>query len=273
MATILTRAGKASPLAASEYDDSLKRETTSVSGAHTVVAANNRSTVEYTGSGGHTITLPDCSTIKSTEDTGDFQVTIKHGGTGILAIDFAASDTVDGVDQALALNANESVTLKAGTGDDWMIVSEYRLITGVRAYRTANQAHDSGSSGTWDTVIYNVVTNGYNHGTALNTTTGLITLPSWADYFKVNASLGFVAHATGAYRSIALSTGADTDGSTIFEYGSRFAPTAAFVTPVAVNTGWIPASVASSFYVLSYQDSLTALEMVATYMKLYVEFK
>lgn len=274
MATIITRAGKGSALSADEYDENLNQETNAQSGNYTVTTADNRSTVEYTGSGSESITLPDASTLLAAEDTGAFQVTVKHGGSGTLTIAFNTGDTVDGVDVDLTLQPDESVTLKCGSvTDDWMIVNDHRLVTGIRAYRTANQAHDSGSSGTWDTVIYNVVTNGFNHGTALNTTSGLITLPTWARYFKVNAALGFTAHATGAYRSIALATGSDTDGSTIFEYGTRFAPTAAFVTPVTVNTGWIPASVAASFYVLSYQDSLTALEMVATYMKLYVEFK
>jgi len=273
MPTIRTAAG-GGELTPTEADANMKRQVTAVPGNHSVVTGNNRDTLEYIGSGGESITFPDASTLLASEETGDFQVTIKHGGTGVLTVAFNTGDTVDGVDSDIILSANDCIALKCGSvTDDWMIINKYQPVYGVRAYRTTNQAHNSGSTGSWDPVVYDITTNGYNHGTALNTTTGLVTPPTWAAYFKVNARTAFVANATGDHRSIALATDSSSNGSTIFEYGDRRAPTSAFANVVGISTGWIAKSVIPQFYVMSWQDSTTNLEMEAAFMKLYVQFK
>lgn len=293
MATILTRAGKASALAASEYDDALKRETNTEAGAYTVVAADNRSTVEYTGSGGHTITLPDCSTIKSSEDTGDFQVTIKHGGTGALTVDFAASDTVDGTDEALTLAASEVITLKAGTGDDWMITSRcipdgtagyvMRMgvinpawqppVIGALVHRDSSANVDNG----WDynvnlvgTVIYETV-ECVSNVTATEGATTIITVPSGYSWMQVSGIVQFAANATGARGAQVLQTNAtgDTDVALVPPQMVLFGGVGLSGTPTRIPfaTGWIQVNAGEYYKLGTYQNSGGVLSIEGTHMR------
>lgn len=127
MATLITRAGNAAPLNANQHDENLKRETNPQSGNYTVAADDNRATVEYTGTGGHTITLPDASTLLASEDTGDFQVTIvnRSGNSSSVIIGRTGAGTINGASSNFTLYVNEAATFKCGsTTDDWMIVSQ-----------------------------------------------------------------------------------------------------------------------------------------------------
>ena len=255
MATIITRAGKATALAASEYDDALKRETTTKSGSYTVVAADNRSTIEYTSTGTHTITLPDCSTIKSTEDTGDFEVTIKHGGTGSLTVDFAASDTVDGTDEALTLAPSEVITLKAGTGDDWMITSRC-IPDGTLGYIMRMGAINP----TWGVpIIQETVDNPSGEASSPFTS-----IPSWVTRIVVKVA---VLKTDGSVvPRIQLG---DSGGYEAADYvGTVITHTAAGNNAAALDTGfdmavsWTSASVVQGMYTLELLNAATNLWVI-----------
>ena len=132
MTTILTAAGKGAKLTPTEADALFYREVNPQAGNYTVDTGDNLATIEYTGSGGHSITLPDASTLLAAEDTGAFETRIKNGGTGTLTVAFNTGDTADGVDADITLQINDCITLKCGSvTDDWMIVSLYSEYNGV----------------------------------------------------------------------------------------------------------------------------------------------
>lgn len=126
MPEIITAAGKGAELTPTQADSLFYREVNPQSGNYTVDTGDNLATVEYTGSGGHTITLPDASTLLAAEDTGAFMVRIKHGGTGTLTVARDTGDTVDGGAANITLIENGCVTLKCGSvADDWMVLDNY----------------------------------------------------------------------------------------------------------------------------------------------------
>ena len=64
--------------------------------------------------------MPDAAAVVAAADTGDFQVTIKNTGTGVITIArTTALDTIDGTAADITLGAKKSVSIKgnqAGTG-------------------------------------------------------------------------------------------------------------------------------------------------------------
>lgn len=132
MPKILTAAGKGAELTPTEADSLFYREVNPQSVSYTVDTGDNLATIEYTGAGGHTITLPDVSTLLAAEDTGAFMVRIKHGGTGTLTVARGTGNTIEGAAANITLNENGCVTLKAGSvADDWMVVSRYNQLSGT----------------------------------------------------------------------------------------------------------------------------------------------
>ena len=128
MPTILTRAGKASALTHNEMDTNLKQPSQTKSGAYTVAESDNRSCIEYSGSGSQDFTMPDVATVVAAADTGDFEVTIKNVGTGTLGVtNTTGADTIDGSTVDLTIGINGSVTLKANQGGDgYNVIKESR---------------------------------------------------------------------------------------------------------------------------------------------------
>lgn len=170
MATLITRAGNAAPLNANQHDENLKRETNPQSGNYTVAADDNRATVEYTGTGGHTITLPDASTLLASEDTGDFQVTIvnRSGNSSSVIIGRTGAGTINGAASNFTLYVNEAATFKCGsTTDDWMIVSQ-------------------SFGGARDTVVFGTLDSGPTFGTTYYCTISGET-SGFADEYRVRA--------------------------------------------------------------------------------------
>lgn len=86
---------------------------TAVSGNTTL--DSNYHTVNYTGAGGHTITLPTV-----TGNVGRVFI-IKNTGAGSLTVSRAGSDTIDGA-TTLTLTTKQCVTLVADTATTWLVV-------------------------------------------------------------------------------------------------------------------------------------------------------
>jgi len=84
---------------------------TSYSGNQTLVATETYA--RYTGSGGHTFTLP------SATGAGTVLI-IKHKGSGNLTVSRAGSDTIDG-NTSVILNTGDSLLLIDGATNSWEI--------------------------------------------------------------------------------------------------------------------------------------------------------
>lgn len=272
MATLITRAGNAAALSANQHDENLKRETNPQSGNYTVVADDNRATVEYTGTGSHTITLPDVSTLLAGEDTGDFQVTIKNNGTGKVTVAPAALNTLDGVDEDYVLLVDESVTLKAGSvADDWMVVSMYRNpVVGAYLYTNATQ---SIATATWtglnhNTVVYEHVECVASSGSPART---VITVPAGYSWMRVTSSAMFDSNATGA-RAMRLVTGAEAELTPPVQ-ASMGAATDATAVVVNLDSGWISVTPADTYNVQVWHNRGSALDVRANYTRTTVEFQ
>lgn len=123
MSSIITRAGKGSALTHNEMDTNLKTGAQAKTGAYTVVEGDNRDTVECSGT--FAVTMPDVATVAAAADTGDFEVTIKNTGSGVITIDrTTGADTIDGTAADLTLAANDFYTLKTNqAGDGYNIIS------------------------------------------------------------------------------------------------------------------------------------------------------
>jgi len=125
MSNITLRATKGVDLTQSELDANFKKAAQAKISNYTIVEADNRDTVEFTGT--FTATLPDATAIAAASDTGDFEVTIKNISTGTITIGRAnALDTIDGTAADISLTENEFACLKvnqAGTGYNIISIS------------------------------------------------------------------------------------------------------------------------------------------------------
>jgi len=120
MSNLVTRATKGSALTHNEMDTNWKQGAQTKATVYTIAEGDNRDTIEYSGTGSEAFTLPDAATIAAAADTGDFEVTIKHVGTGTLSVTcLTGTDTIDGSTSDVTLEPQESRTFKldqAGTG-------------------------------------------------------------------------------------------------------------------------------------------------------------
>jgi len=288
MATILSIAGKGSELTANEYDENIKQETRAVTGNDNVVTGDNRATCEYTGSGGHTLSVPDGSTLVGAEDTGDFEVTVKHGGAGALTVGFATGNTCDGVDADLTLRPNESVKLKYGSvADDWMVIGmalpkgtagyilrddgtndlpQWSLpVVDALRYRSTDINHTS--SGNWVTLALNSETRDPTNALSSTTT---ITVPSGYTWMKVQGNVRFDSNATGV-RAVRL---VDSIGNNLSPGVQTLLPAGtSSVFDVPLESYWVAVVAAETYSVEALQSSGGTLAILADYTYLNVEFK
>lgn len=262
MPTIRTAAGKGAKLTPTEADANMKRTSTVKTSNYTLDNTHNREIHELGGSVTQ-VTLPDVSA--TAPEVGDWRITLIN--TLSASVTVARNGlTIDGMSSDLILPGKQRVTLVMNDAESGFYVVGSRLLSSLRATLSSNTAHSN--SGGYQEVIFNSET--YDHASANNTSTGLVTVPSGSAYFKVNAIVFFDTNATGV-RVVALST--STSSVDIFEQGQHVPATGASnATTPMINTGWIPVSVASSFYVIAYQNSGGNLNMT-TNSRLYVEFK
>jgi hypothetical protein len=125
MSTVTTRAGKGSALTHNELDANFKTAAQTKAAAYTIAESDNRDTVEYSGAGAEAFTLPDAATVVAASDTGDFEVTVKHKGAGVLTVGrTTGADTIDGTAADITLAVNDSVVLKVNqAGDGYNIIA------------------------------------------------------------------------------------------------------------------------------------------------------
>lgn len=200
---------------------------------------------------------------------GDTTVTVDFDSTEMAGTLTVAAVAFDPTNKPLSFAAFPTGTAGYMLRSDGTDTAWTQPVYGIRAYRGTNQSH--GTSNTHVAVVFDTET--YDHGTAINASTGLISVPTGYTWYKVNCTVEFAANTTG-YRSLALATTTDSSGSTRFERGdTNNAATGGLTTRLNINTGWIPSSVASSFYVMAFQNSGGALNMLADQTKLYVEFR
>lgn len=164
MSTILTRAGKGSALTHTEMDTRTKQAAQTKAGAYSIAESDNRDTIEYSGSGGDDFTMPDVATVVAAADTGDFEVTFKHVGTGVLGItNTTGADTIDGSTTDIILSPNNSITLKANQGGDgYNIIANrnYGLVTGTLTFSGVSAT----SVGTLQTITHGLGTDDVDFG-------------------------------------------------------------------------------------------------------------
>ena len=89
---------------------------TSYSGSQ--VLTENELFIKYTGTGGHTFTLPAANAKGA--GAGILMI-IKHAGTGSLIVSRAGGDTIDG-DTTFTLSAKDSITLISDASSAWSLV-------------------------------------------------------------------------------------------------------------------------------------------------------
>jgi hypothetical protein len=95
----------------------------SKTGAYTIVATDRNKLIEYTGTGGHTISLTAAATLGN-----GFEVQVRHGGTGAaITIDPNGAETVDGA-ATISVTAGNSVTLVCN-GTNWRTTSKANTAT------------------------------------------------------------------------------------------------------------------------------------------------
>ena len=122
MTTLTTRSGKGSALTHAELDTNFDKGSQAKVGAYTVAESDNRDTIECSGT--FTISLPDATTVLAASDTGDFEVTIKNTGSGVITVDRVTGlDTIDGVASSIDLIENETALLKANQAGNGYIIS------------------------------------------------------------------------------------------------------------------------------------------------------
>src|SRR3990172_9118062 len=116
MTTLTLRDIAGVALTYSQLDNNFKLETNPKSADYTTLKSDNRSTIEYTGTGGHTVTLPTAATILSLVDTADYQVVIKNSSnSGIVYVAAASGDTIDSVSAVRSIPPQGSLLLKVGS--------------------------------------------------------------------------------------------------------------------------------------------------------------
>ncbi|GMR03275.1 MAG: hypothetical protein BMS9Abin21_105 [Thermodesulfovibrionia bacterium] len=119
MTTLTTRSGKGSSLTHAELDANFPQASQTKAGAYTLAESDNRDTVEYSGAGGDSFTLPDAATVAAASDTGDWEVTVHHKGSGVLTIArTTGADTINGTAANDTITANVSVTYKVNQAGD-----------------------------------------------------------------------------------------------------------------------------------------------------------
>jgi len=128
MSTITTRSSKGSALTHAELDANFNKGSQAKVGTYTVLASDNRDTIECNGT--FTISLPDVATVLAASDTGDFEVTIKNTGTGVITIGRATgADTIDGTASDVTITNNQSVVLKADqAGNGYNILADKNVV-------------------------------------------------------------------------------------------------------------------------------------------------
>ncbi len=120
---ITTRASKGTALSHTELDTNFKIAAQAKTDSYIVIAGDNRDTIEVNATSA-TVTLTAASTLLSSVDTGDFEVTLKNThASASVTVARSGSDTIDGA-TTYTLYAGEAATFKinqAGTG--WNVVS------------------------------------------------------------------------------------------------------------------------------------------------------
>ena len=176
MPEIITRTGKASELTYAEMDQNLHRDTQSQAGNYTIQSSDNREVIEYTGAGGHSFTLPDLSTLLTGIDTGDFRVTLKHNGGGVLTIARTGANTIDGVAGDLTLYPGDSVSLAGGTVVDDYIITHRKASEFVTGTATTASIAAGGGTTLFVNVTHNLGTSDLDFGFKVkgNSTLGYI---------------------------------------------------------------------------------------------------
>jgi len=162
MSTITTRSSKGSALTHAELDANFDKVAQAKVGTYTVLVSDNRDTIECSGT--FTISVPDVATVLAASDTGDFEVTIKNTGAGVITVGrITGADTIDGTAANITLIANESVLLKANQAGNGYNISNPNLFkVGVDStVAEINASTDGSTSATattvaaGDRVVYN----------------------------------------------------------------------------------------------------------------------
>ena len=246
MTTIITRAGKGTTLSHVEGDTNLKLGTSTTGINYTVLESDNRNTIEC--SAAVTITMPTASTIISSADTGDFQVTIKNisGGTVTITCN-SGTDTIEGSTDDITILDDEAVTLKVNnSGNGYNIVSDAN-----RAISTATVQTLSGSTAitfssipAWVKKITLMVSGVQHNASATNGWTSV----SLGDSGGVETSGYEGVWATGYYtgsgysQTITATASADTNRARIFDGTANTIQTAASVDIILLDAStntWI----------------------------------
>ena len=210
MSTITTRAGKGSALTHNELDANFKTAAQTKAGAYTIAESDNRDTIEYSGAGAESFTMPDTATVVAAADTGDFEVTIKHVGAGVLTVTCTTgTDTIDGSTSDFTLDPNDVITLKsiqAGTGYN---ITSGATLNGVTRTNTATLSNKTLVAPALGTPASGVMTNvtgtasGLTAGIANDVASGII---DYADLNSWYSTLG----AVGTYAWLGETTTTDT---------------------------------------------------------------
>jgi hypothetical protein len=117
MTTITTQSTKTTALTLAEADANFSQVAQAKIGGYTCVEGDNRDTIECSGT--FTVTLPVAATITAAADTGDYEVTIKNVGGGIITVALSGSDIFDSsTAQVDYLTRDMSKTYKVNNSDD-----------------------------------------------------------------------------------------------------------------------------------------------------------
>ena len=154
MSTIITRAGNGSALTHNQLDTNFKQAAQAKAANYTVAESDNRDTIECSGT--FSVTLPDAAAVVAAADTGDFEVTIKNTGSGVITIArTTGTDTIDGTAANITISGNESVVLKAnqaGNGYNNLSVGKPTL-RGATVNKTSDTALTSGNDVVWQATL------------------------------------------------------------------------------------------------------------------------
>jgi len=201
MSTITTRAGKGSALTHTELDANFKQAAQAKTALYSVAESDNRDLIECDGT--FAVTLPDAATVLAASDSGDFEVTIKNIGTGVITVDRAtALDTIDGVAGDITLISNTSFILKVNqAGDGYNIASSKETNRGCLAYQSSNIS--IADPATFDTNDYDTDS---IHSTSVNTER--VTVPDGVTKVRVGFAIDMVG---GTPNLILYKNGLSTD--------------------------------------------------------------
>jgi len=136
MTTLTTFTTKTTSLTKAEADANFAKAAQAKTTTYTCLEGDNRDTVECSGT--FTVTLPVAATIAAAADTGDYEVTVKNSGTGLITIARSSTDTIDGA-TSRELAPDQSETYKVNqAGDGYNIISSKgnSVIHGVTTVNT-----------------------------------------------------------------------------------------------------------------------------------------